>query len=272
MDENQSKCFIHKGNLEDPYQCMDCQKIFCKDCIDNYYGNLCPNCRTEKKITQYIPHNKKKTINKKCKKCDKYFVQSEINQHFQNCNMNIIKCRFCNFIGETKNFYEHYKKKHPVSSSLQNFLSESAIKNIIININNNINIIQEGDSSKLGKTTIISPNGFFYCNSIKRFNCKCCKDNICKEDNCMCSFCQKKNCDYYEFGKNILINKYGNLSHFNLGKFCCNMFYQNNTKYCDVIHGICPGCESLFENRIHYLDKETYNIIQKMIDFYLNIK
>ena len=275
MDENQFKCFIHKGILENPYQCtnMNCQKIFCKDCIVNYSGNLCPNCHTEKKIA---PHTglflKIKTKYKKCEKCEKYFEQSEIDQHLKNCNINIIKCCFCNFIGEKKFFFEHYIKKHGdilIDKSEKNniIINNNNYKNNIINNNNNINVndqIINNNESVIANTLNNPENKFFYCNNLKNFKCNCCKDNICKKNNCMCSNCQKKNCVNFGYGKNTLINKYGNLSYFHSGKFSCNN--------CDVTHEICPGCESLFENRIHYLDNETYNIIQKMIDFNLNLK
>ncbi len=35
---------------------------------------------------------------------------------------------------------------------------------------------------------------------------------------------------------------------------------------------VCPGCQSLLENRIHYLDKDTYNEFQQIIDYNSNSK
>jgi hypothetical protein len=262
MDDKQFECFIHGGILEDPFQCLNCQIVFCKECINNYYGNLCPNCQKEKNVIQHIDlFNKIKNKYKKCKICDKYIEQNLIKQHSQNCKIYIIKCRFCKFKGEKKNFFEHYIKKHGDKLIEE---SEKIEKNSIqIDGGGNISGVTEFKNTlKLDYT-----NGFFYCYKPKDFNCNCCKDNICKKDNCMCSFCQKKNCEREELNKTTLINKYGNFSYFHLGKFICNMNFQNNTKYCDGIHNICPGCKSLFENRIHYLDEETYKNIQEIINF-----
>ena len=98
-----------------------------------------------------------------------------------------------------------------------------------------------------------------------------CEDNICKKGNCMCSYCQKKNCKYKYLIKEVLFNKYGIKSIFRLGKFACNIEYGNG-KVCNGINYVCPGCQSLFENRIHYLDKDTYNEFQQIIDYNSNSK
>ena len=46
MDENNKIiCSIHKGILENPYQCYFCKNYCCKDCIDNYYNKICPVCK-----------------------------------------------------------------------------------------------------------------------------------------------------------------------------------------------------------------------------------
>ena len=41
-------------------------------------------------------------------------------------------------------------------------------------------------------------------------------------------------------------------------------------KKCDGINYVCPGCQSLLENRIHYLDEKTYREMQIIIDYNSN--
>ena len=30
---------------------------------------------------------------------------------------------------------------------------------------------------------------------------------------------------------------------------------------------VCPGCQSLFKNKIHYFEKDNYNEFQQIIDY-----
>ena len=118
-------------------------------------------------------------------------------------------------------------------------------------------------------TIILANNGYYYCNKQKEFKCKCCEDNICKKGNCMCGSCQKKNCKNNNFERKCLINKYGKKSIFNLGKFVCYFDFGNGKK-CNGINYVCPGCQSLLENRIHYLDEKTFMETQIIIDYNSN--
>ena len=152
-------------------------------------------------------------------------------------------------------------------------------KNNYNNINNNnineINNIKNNDNKFYNdiniKNTIflVNNNGYYYCNKQKDFKCKCCEDNICKKGNCMCGSCQKENCKNNNFERKCLINKYGKKSIFNLGKFVCYFDFGNGKK-CNGINYVCPGCQSLLENRIHYLDEKTFMETQIIIDYNSN--
>ncbi len=51
------KCLICLEVAEEPWQHVDCGRLFCKDCLDMYgKGNPCPNCRMER--SQYFPDNR----------------------------------------------------------------------------------------------------------------------------------------------------------------------------------------------------------------------
>ena len=113
MENKKIFCEIHNGILEDPYQCYFCKRYCCKDCIENYYGKICPFCKNEKKFNSDIRlKSELRTKYKKCEKCEKYFDHLNIKNHKDKCEKKIIHCYFCNFVGEKEKFIEHFYKKH----------------------------------------------------------------------------------------------------------------------------------------------------------------
>ena len=56
------KCLICHELARDPLQHEDCGKLFCKECLEEYYGRNrpCPNCRTS---SQYYKDNKSELEN-----------------------------------------------------------------------------------------------------------------------------------------------------------------------------------------------------------------
>ena len=167
--------------------------------------------------------------------------------------------------------------KNNYNINFNNINDDDIYNNININnINDNNNNNNDNDNKSynvedngMKNTMILAENGYFYCNKPKDFKCNCCEDNICKLGNCMCGYCQKANCKNKYFERKCLINKYGKKSIFSLGKFVCYFDYGYGKK-CDGINYVCPGCQSLLENRIHYLDEKTYREMQIIIDYNSN--
>ena len=52
-------CFLCKGKYNDPIMCKNCNTLFCKKCIENFYikenNDFCPQCKINIRLDQMIP-------------------------------------------------------------------------------------------------------------------------------------------------------------------------------------------------------------------------
>lgn len=61
---------------------------------------------------------------------------------------------------------------------------------------------------------------------MKKLQCKCCRDKICKKGNCLCIVCMKRNLEKNKIKKGNLINKKGRICYKNNdNKYYCG--YKN---------------------------------------------
>ena len=82
------KCDLCHKILKDPYMCNDCQKVYCKKCLENYSQlKICPykyNEATFSPCLQKIALLSK--IKYRCKNCKKEVIQTDIKTHLEsNC-------------------------------------------------------------------------------------------------------------------------------------------------------------------------------------------
>ena len=192
-----------------------------------------------------------------------YYNNNNNNNYYNNNNNN----NYNNNNNNNKNNNHIYNNNNNEYNNNNNNKTKNNMNKIKENNNDIIDMSKKVNNKNYTNLMICEDDGFFYCNKPKDFKCKCCEDNICKKGNCMCGNCQKENCKEKNIQKGSLINKYGNISIFHLGNFVCNT--ERDGKYCDGINYVCPGCQSLLENRIHYLDKNIYDPIQLIIDYNL---
>ena len=87
-------CPLCNKIFKNPFMCINCQKSYCKECLDNYSNsNICPN----EKIETIFNHCKSKEemlskIKYKCRNCKKEITQYNILEHLkENCEYNEIE-------------------------------------------------------------------------------------------------------------------------------------------------------------------------------------
>ena len=237
---------------------------------NNYvYDNQIPSSTRNKQSPNFIfetPINNKNNNNNNNyynNNNNNYYNNNNNNNYYNNNNNN----NYNNNNNNNKNNNHIYNNNNNEYNNNNNNNNINNMNKIKENNNDIIDMSKKVNNKNYTNLMICEDDGFFYCNKPKDFKCKCCEDNICKKGNCMCGNCQKENCKEKNIQKGSLINKYGNISIFHLGNFVCNT--ERDGKYCDGINYVCPGCQSLLENRIHYLDKNIYDPIQLIIDYNL---
>ena len=82
------KCDLCHKILKDPYMCNDCQKVYCKKCLENYSQlKICPSEYKDAKFIRCIAKNELLSkIKYRCKNCKKEVIQTDIKAHLEsNC-------------------------------------------------------------------------------------------------------------------------------------------------------------------------------------------
>ena len=98
-------CPICNNIYKNPMQCNNCQKIFCKKCIENYKNdNICPiNCQNPKYRESEDKNALLSLLKFLCKNCKKEISYNDIQSHLSSgCTTNLL---------QTKLFEEIFAKK-----------------------------------------------------------------------------------------------------------------------------------------------------------------
>ena len=119
-------CLKCHGVLKNPYECKQCRKSFCYDCIKNdkkcfYCGISPPNFKENITFNRIIINDGVKPV---CENCQMVF-NDEKDLKFHKCKAKIFKCKICsNFESkENEKFWEHIKNNHK-NELLKEFASE----------------------------------------------------------------------------------------------------------------------------------------------------
>ena len=81
-------CPLCSKIFEDPYMCNDCQKVYCKKCLEkDYQLKICPNNKIKTKFSPDINSNRLiSNIKYRCRNCLNIIEQSNIKTHLEsNC-------------------------------------------------------------------------------------------------------------------------------------------------------------------------------------------
>lgn len=210
----------------------------------SYLVNQYPNFESNK---NYFNNNKKIEINKKL-----YRVNSarKANNQFE-------------FKAGFKEEENHIKSKLTLPMKNEyvnpffNFSSEKGDNNNSYYINNDNNT---------------NNNKIFYCNSKNSdIPCNCCIDHICRQGNCMCVSCMRKNIKNLNLTQGELINKAGRIAKLEKGDYYCGCEFESvfvnvigrkfvDKKICRYCTQ-CNDCKILKQFMKKYLPAEIYKII-----------
>ena len=81
-------CFLCEKILINPMMCMNCQKDFCKKCIDNWVQNndKCPKgCDNPNYQKSLLKNDLLSKLKFKCKKCGGQVLYEEVKKHYEEC-------------------------------------------------------------------------------------------------------------------------------------------------------------------------------------------
>lgn len=270
--------------FNNPYNCKNCEKTICENCLQKHRkssvdsGNTlyCPYCKENNDY--YKNEEILKLLSKKiffCIKCQqKFSYTEEFEEHNKICNL---KCKECNKpFNKLLNFLNHIKKEH-LSDVIKKMAKNKVLNNNIIekDLNNYQNYLDEINKK-------IKANNLLYCNEPNNIKCNCCEKKRCKKGNCMCNNCMILNKKKLGLEKYYLINKYGRVCKIdyinnNFECFCnCNDFQEklinNNIHYIPITCGketiidckkYCKGCEILKNLIEYYFTKDELDYLIK---------
>ena len=131
------KCIICNQILKDPIMCKECQKVFCKSCLDNWKNNSkkCPNkCKKPKYVKNIDKHAMLSLISFRCKNCKEEIKYDNVQSHLSlGCEKNLVEDRLVDSIYIKKKLRKLSKKE----------ITEIADKGIVTNhLSSKINIIK----------------------------------------------------------------------------------------------------------------------------------
>ena len=207
---NNFECCICKEKLNNPVECSKCNNNICESHIPKL-NNKCPLC-------QATPFN--------------YKINAWLRRTV--LALDYYKCKCCGIEGDADSFWSHLIENHK-KEIMEEFTvkKEPEKKTSCGGYNNNgINNPKPKEPEGTPEGPILNPlaeqvQQIEYCHQINNsFNCNCCPDHICREGNCMCVSCMRKNIIKFNFTHRELINKQGKVAKFNKGRYYCGCNYE----------------------------------------------
>ena len=103
-----------KKILNNPYECKQCRKSFCYECIKKV--KICPSCNSPANFNENITFKRiisNDGIKPVCENCSMVF-NDENELKFHKCKAKFFKCKICPDFESKENeqFWEHIKNNH----------------------------------------------------------------------------------------------------------------------------------------------------------------
>ena len=116
-------CPLCSKILKEPYICNECQKVYCKKCLEKDYRlKICPENKIQTKFSPDVNSNRLiSNLKYRCRNCLEIVVQSDIKTHLES------NCRKAERVKKEKTLSEIINKKKELIK-----LSLNEVKNKIV--------------------------------------------------------------------------------------------------------------------------------------------
>ena len=292
-------CAIHYGIVKNPVNCLNCQNLFCLECVQLSLkkSNKCPLCynspfkyEINNTLSNLLIDPDEKCI--ECPKCKKLFNEYDYDDHKIICK-NLI-CKICtkNYFNE-ENFKKHIlndenhfnklidifdnNKKIKVgigifNDTIQPFRFLNLLNKVrkvnleneeIANIENEDSLIQIQIDNIPKNCYLNKDMDLYFCYSNTNINCKCCPNHICQPGNCLCKTCMDLNKKYHGLKFYHLINKAGRAARYSKHFHCyCKFIKQHTDENNNIFYN------QFYCGRIQYCD--ACQVLDELMEYYLS--